>query len=402
MSPRILERPSYEQQVLSSLREQPIVAVLGPRQCGKTTLARKIAKGTRSTLFDLEDPIAISRLENPMLALEPLRGLVVIDEAQRVPALFPILRVLADRRPRPARFLLLGSVSPELVKGVSESMAGRVAFVEMSGFDLAEVEAHDFKRLWLRGGFPRSYLAASNDSSSAWRSDFATTFLERDIAALGIQVTTSALRRFWMMLAHYHGQIWNAAEFARSLGTSEPTARHYLDVLSGAFMVRQLPPWFENIGKRQVKSPKVYFRDSGLLHGFLSIRSLNDLESHPKLGASWEGFAIEQILSMVRSRDAYFWATHAGAELDLLLFARGRRYGVEVKYADAPKLTPSMRTALLDLGLERLFVVYPGKSSYSLDERVEVVGIQDLISKLGTSLGVPPRAKRLKRSAPKG
>ena len=324
-------------------------------------------------LFDLESPVDQRRLETPLRTLEGLVGLVIVDEVQRRPELFEVLRVLVDRPESEARYLLLGSASPQLVRGVSESLAGRTGFVDMAGFDLAEVDDSD--RLWLRGGLPRSYLAGDNAASAAWREAFVRTFLERDIPQLGITVPAETLRRFWTMLAHWHGQVWNAAELARSLGTSENTARRYLDILSGAFMVRVLPPWFENLKKRQVKAPKIYLRDSGLLHALLQLGTPAELQSHPKLGASWEGFAIEQILRRLGTRDAYFWATHAGAELDLLVHAGGKRFGFELKYSDAPKRTRSMVVAVEDLGLEHLWVVYPGDRAYQLEDAISVIPI---------------------------
>ncbi len=380
----MIKRPAYVREIERKLRASPIVAMLGPRQAGKTTLARAIAEGRRHHFFDLEDPVSAARLAHPQSALEPLRGLVVIDEIQRQPELFALLRVLADRRPQPATFLLLGSASPQLVRGVSESLAGRVTFVDLAGFDLSEVRPGAFRKLWWRGGFPRSFLAASDQESAEWRQDFIRTFLERDIPQLGITIPATTLRRFWSMIAHFHGQVWNAADFARSLGASEPTARRYLDILASAFMVRQLPPWFENLGKRQVKAPKIYVRDTGLLHSLLALGDFAALEGHPRLGASWEGFALEQVLRHTGDRDAYFWATYAGAELDLLVTLRGKRYGFEFKYGDAPILTKSMRIALQDLKLEHLFVAYPGKKSYALDRRVEVISIQLLPEKLGS------------------
>lgn len=360
-----------------------MVALVGPRQCGKTTLARRIAQDGLADRFDLEDPVDVARLAAPKLALENLRGLVVIDEIQRMPELFEILRVLADRPRTPARFLVLGSASPQLVRGVSETLAGRVRFVEMGGFDVQEAGAERIRALWTRGGFPRSFLARSESESFTWRGDFIRTFLERDIPQLGISIAATTLRRFWTMIAHYHGQIWNAAEFARSLGTSEPTARRYLDILAGAFVVRQLAPWFENLGKRQVKSPKVYVRDSGLLHALLGLGDHRQLTSHPKFGASWEGFAVEQVLGILRPHEAYFWATHSGAELDLLAIRRGKRLGFEMKCADAPSLTRSMTVALHDLRLDRLLVVYPGTRSYRLSPKVEVVAVGDLVEAVG-------------------
>lgn len=376
----MIDRASDRSVVSRAVKRSRVVALLGPRQCGKTTLAREFVRVDSPNYFDLEDPAGLARLSEPETALRSLRGLVVIDEVQRRPELFPLLRVLADRRPLPARFLILGSSSPELLRQSSETLAGRMETVPLEGFRLADVGAARQDRHWLRGGFPRSFLARSEADSLAWRRAFAQTFLERDIPQLGIQVPASALRRFWHMLAHHHGQIWNAAEFARSLGFGEATARRYLDLLSGVFMVRQLPPWFENLGKRQVKSPKIYVRDSGLLHTLLGIQSKRDLEMHPKLGASWEGYAIEEVLKSLQPDEAYFWATHQGAELDLLLFKNGRRIGVECKRSDSPTLTPSMRIAIADLRLDRLHVVYPGTRVYSLAEGVDVVPLADFVN----------------------
>jgi predicted AAA+ superfamily ATPase len=306
----------------------------------------------------------------------------VIDEVQRQPDLFPVLRVLADRRPIRARFLVLGSASPELLSQSSESLSGRIAFVETGGFDLSEVGQAALRRLWWRGGFPRANLAKTDAESRTWQENFIRTFLERDIREFGVQTPATVLRRMWMMLAHYHGQIWNASEIARSLGESHPTVKRHLDVLTGAFVVRQLQPWHENLGKRQVKSPKIYLRDSGLVHALLGVPSARALEGHPKLGASWEGFVVEEILRAVGERNAYFWATQSGAELDLLLMLRGKRYGVEIKYGDAPSSTKSMRIALEDLTLEKLFVIYPGEQAYQLDEKIEVIPLSQMRSRL--------------------
>jgi hypothetical protein len=374
----ILPRPELLNRVRAGLGRSPVVTILGPRQCGKTTLARIVAREQGATYLDLEDSRDDARLAEPWLALEGLRGLVVLDEVQRRPGLLPVLRVLADRRPLPARFLLLGSASPDLVRGASESLAGRVEFVDMGGFTVEEVGASRWRRLWLRGGFPDSFLAASTDAAGAWRESFVRTFLERDLPQLGVRVPAAQLRRFWTMLAHYHGQTWNGAEIAASLGVAHATTRRYLDLLTGAFVVRQLQPWFENVGKRVVKSPKVYVRDSGLLHSLLGIETEPALQAHPKLGASWEGFALEQVLSWRLERQAFFWATHGGAELDLLVSSGGRRWGFEFKYADAPRMTRSIHVALEDLKLDRVFVVHPGSRSYPLHERVECVGLADL------------------------
>ena len=381
----LIPRPTVIAQIVHSLAIHPIVALLGPRQCGKTTVARMIGEQQFAAYFDLENPVDVRRLSAPLTVLEALSGLVIIDEVQRRPDLFELLRVLADRPRHPARFLLLGSASPQLVRGVSESLAGRIGFVDLSGFDLTEVDASQRDRLWLRGGFPRSFLADDDSASMIWRQGLIRTFLERDIPQLGITIPAETLRRFWMMVAHYHGQIWNAAEFARSLGASEVTARRYLDILAGAYMVRVLPPWFENISKRQVKSPKVYTRDSGILHGLLQLGALSEVQSHPKLGASWEGFAIEQIIRLLDTRDAYFWATHGGAELDLMVHAGGKRYGFEFKYLDAPGTTRSMQVAVHDLALAHLWVIYQGRHEYALDEKIGALPL-DALPRLTASL----------------
>jgi predicted AAA+ superfamily ATPase len=380
-----VNRPAVIDQIERALAIHPIAALLGPRQCGKTTLARIISEHQPSTYFDLENPVDRRRLAAPLTALEGLSDLVIIDEVQQQPELFELLRVLVDRPHSPAQFLLLGSASPQIIRGVSESLAGRIGFVDLAGFDLVEVGVSERDRLWLRGGFPRSFLASDDAASMNWREGFIRTFLERDIPQLGITIPRETLRRFWTMVAHYHGQLWNGADFARSLGTSEVTARRYLDILAGAYMVRILPPWFENISKRQVKSPKTYIRDSGILHGLLQLGTLPEVQSHPKLGASWEGFVIEQIISLLDTRDAYFWATHGGAELNLLVRAGSKHYGFEIKYADAPGKTRSMHTALHDLRLEHLWVIYPGQHEYALDERITVLPLATL-PRLATSL----------------
>ena len=366
--------------VRTALKRSRVVALLGPRQCGKTTLARQFVPADSLHYFDLEDPQGLARLTEPDTALRPLKRLVVIDEIQRRPDLFPLLRVLADRKPLPARFLILGSASPDLLKQSSESLAGRLETVLLEGFRLADLGAKAQTRHWLRGGFPLSFTARTDVDSFAWRRQFLQTFLERDMPQLGVTISALALRRFWNMVAHYHGQIWNAAELARALALNESTVRRYLDLMSGVFMVRQLPPWFENLGKRQVKAPKVYVRDSGLLHALLGIGNRRDLEYHPKVGASWEGYAVEEVLKALRPGEAYYWATHQGAEIDLVLFKRGRRIGVECKRMDAPVLTPSMRIALADLKLDELHVVYPGEKRYALTRKVEVVPLTELVN----------------------
>ena len=384
----MVRRPRYLAEIEYVLARNPVCALLGPRQCGKTTLARAVIRDRKDThFFDLETAAGRARLGEPELSLAPLEGLVVIDEIQLEPRLFEALRPLADRRGTPARFLILGSASPDLIRGASESLAGRVGFVDLGGFDLTEVGARHLRKLWLRGGLPRSCLARSETASLRWRRDFVRTFLERDVPQLGIRIPAQALRRFWMMLAHYHAQIWNGAELARSLGVNEHTVRRYLDVLAGTYLVRQLPPWFENISKRQYKAAKVYVRDSGLLHALLGLGSWRELEAHPKLGASWEGFALEQVLALSSGADAYCWGTHAGAELDLLLLHRGRRYGIEFKYRDAPVMTRSLHVALADLRLDRAWIVYPGTERYQVHRQVEVVPLEEVGGRLAFMRG---------------
>lgn len=375
-----IPRPDRLKEIRSGLERAPVVALLGARQSGKTTLAREIA-AEGATFFDLERSLDRQALVAPERVLGALEGLVVLDEVQTMPELFRPLRVLADRDPPPARFLILGSASPDLARGAAETLAGRVAFVHLGGFDVTEVGAAEARDLWIRGGFPRAYLAKSDAASYAWRQDFIDTFLSRDAAGFGISLPPEQLRRFWTMIAHLHGGTLNAAELGRALSIDQKTASRYVDILTGAFLLRRLPPWFENAGKRIVKSPKIYIRDSGLLHALLGLRSERDVLAHPRFGASWEGFALEQIISLLRAeRDAYFWGTHGGAELDLLVVVGGRRYGFEIKFVDAPRVTRSMRVALDDLGLERLFVVFPGVRSVVLDERIEALALKDLHS----------------------
>ena len=393
----MIERPRWLAAIRAALKRSRVVALIGPRQVGKTTLARQIVPPDSPAYFDLEDPTSLARLSEPMTALAPLRGVVVIDEIQRRPDLFPVLRVLADRRPLPARLLILGSATPELLRQSSETLAGRLETITLSGFGLEELGPKALRRHWRRGGFPTAYLARSEHASLVWRRQFIQIYLERDLPQLGITIPAVTLLRFWTMLAHYHGGVWNAAEPARSLGVSEPTARRYVDLMTGLFLVRQLQPWHENLKKRQVKAPKVYVRDSGLLHALLGLASERELLSHPKAGASCEGYAIEETLRVVQPEAAYFWATHTGAELDLLLFVRGRRYGVEVKFQDAPRLTPSMRHALDDLRLEHLTVLYPGERRYHLEQRVTVVPLSELAT-AGAGAVIPsPRTPRRHR-----
>jgi len=376
----MIDRPVYLNHLSRAVRRSPITALIGPRQCGKTTLARMFAKERTKVLFDLESQPDLNRLQNPQLMLGSFRGLVIIDEIQAMPELFRVLRVLVDRPENKARFLILGSASPDLVKNVSETIAGRVEFVELSGFDLQEAGTNRSNILWLRGGFPRSFLAPSDDDSLAWREAFIQTFLARDIPQLGISVPPATMRRFWTMLAHYHGQIWNASELGRSLDLSDKTVRSYLDVLAGTFMIRQLQPWYENIGKRQVKAPKVYLRDSGLLHALLNLPDSQTLLGYSRMGASWEGFAIEQVLQSVKPAQAFFWATHTGAEVDLFFISRGRRYGVECKFSETPKITKSMNQALESLNLAHLWIIYPGEHSYPLSKKISVWPLKDIAS----------------------
>lgn len=369
--------------VRTALKRSRIVALLGPRQCGKTTIARQFVDVDSLNYFDLEDPQSLARLTEPDIALRPLKGLIVIDEIQRRPDLFPLLRVLADRQPMAARFLILGSAAPELLRQSSESLAGRLETIPLEGFRLADLGAAAQTRHWVRGGFPLSFTARGEADSVAWRRQFLQTFLERDVPQWGISIPAVALRRFWSMVAHYHAQIWNAAELARALGVNESTVRRHLDLMTGLFMIRQLPPWFENLGKRQVKAPKIYIRDSGLLHSLLGITNERDLEHHPKVGASWEGYAIEEALKALQPDDAYFWASHQGAEMDLVVFKGGRRIGIECKRVDAPTITPSMRIAMADLKLDEVRVVYPGTKRYPLAEGIEAVPLVDLIRPTG-------------------
>lgn len=345
---------------------------------GKTTLARRFMGDQPAAFFDLESLPDQRRLQNPELMLGGLQGLVILDEIQQMPELFRTLRVLVDRPDNQASFVILGSASPQLIRTASETLAGRVEFIELNGFDLSETGAGAWEKLWLRGGFPRAFLAATDDDSLAWREGFIRTFLERDIPQLGINIPALAIRRFWTMLAHYHGQTWNASELSRSMGLSDKTVRSYLDILSGAFMVRQLQPWFENISKRQARAPKIYLRDSGLLHSLLNIPDSHTLLGHPKVGASWEGYVIDQAISFLRPIEAYYWAAHGSAELDLLFFSKGRRYGIEVKFIEAPEVTRSMRIAQQDLKLEHLWVVYPGAQSYPVGEHTTVCPLAGL------------------------
>jgi len=379
----MISRLDYINRVQNGLRRSPVVALIGPRQCGKTTLARQVLAENSPLYFDLEDPVVAAAFENPMSSLAPLRGVVVIDEAQRCPQIFPVLRVLVDRKENPAQFLILGSASPELSRQASESLAGRVEIIEMGGFHLGEIAKEGSHALWLRGGFPRSFLAGSEMDSMEWRKQFVRTFLERDLAQLGFRMSPQVMGRFWTMISHYHGQIWNSSEIAASMGISHQSAKNYLDALEQTFMVRRVLPWFVNVGKRLVKSPKIFFRDSGIFHTLQGIESEQALISHPKLGASWEGFALEQIISILQGEEAYFYAIHGGSDLDLYL--PKHRLGFEIKRTDAPRKSRSMEIAMRDLGLKKLIVVYPGTRSYELGDQVHAMPLGDVVSSLGSS-----------------
>ena len=376
------KRKREQHALVKLLRDHPVVAIIGARQVGKSTLASFIASAWKQPVerFDLEDETDLARMADPQRTLQPLKGLVILDQIQRVPGLFRTLRVLADRPRTPARFLILGSASPELLQQSSETLAGRIAYHELGGFALDETGREDHNRLWRRGGFPRSYLARSERESFQWRREFVRTFLQRDLPQLGVNVSASTMRRFWTMLAHYHGQVWNASEFARSFGVADTTIRAYLDHLSSALVVRQMQPWHENISKRQVKSPRIYVKDSGLLHSLLNLPAQRDMEGHPKVGASWEGFVVEQVIRFADAapEECYFWATHTGAELDLLIVRGRQRLGFEVKLTLAPRATKSMHTALKDLRLNRLDVIHAGAKTFDMADGIRALAIADL------------------------
>lgn len=382
-----MQRKRYLEKIKEQFRIHPICCLLGPRQVGKTTLAQMYLDEhpkEKVHFFDLENPLDLARLENPMLALSKLSNqLIIIDEIQRRPELFPILRVLADQKEQNRKFLILGSASRDLIRQSSETLAGRIGYIEIMPFSLEE--AKDSDRLWLRGGFPRSYLADNNKESYLWRQSYISTFLERDIPVLGFQIPPEQIRRFWLMLAHYHGQMFNASEIGKSLGVSDHTARRYLDILVGTFMIRLLPPWFENLGKRQVKTPKIFFRDSGILHALIGIKEEKELDTHPKLGSFWEGFALEEVIRETHAspEECYFWATQSKAELDLLIVKDGKRLGFEIKYTDSPKITKSMQIAYEDLKLDHLYVIYPGKQEFPLAEHITALGLDSMTSIIG-------------------
>jgi uncharacterized protein len=377
-----MKRPYYLQKIVNKFNTHPVVAILGPRQCGKTTLARMYTETEVSQsihYFDLEDPIDLVRLENPKLILEPLQGIIVIDEIQHLPDIFKLIRVLVDKESLQQKYLILGSASRELIKQSAESLAGRISYLELTPFSYFETD--HLETLWLRGGFPKSYLADTLEDSYEWREAYISTYLEHDLPALGIQIAPQSLRRFWEILAHYHGNILNASELSRSFGSADTTIRRYLDILSGTFMIRQLQPWHANITKRQVKASKIYFRDSGLFHTLLRIKTWDELNRNIKLGASWEGFALEEIIRKheAKPHDCYFWQTHSGAELDLLLFINDKKIGFEFKYVDAPRTTKSMHVSLEDLQLDQLNVIYPGSVDYPLTEKIKVFGLKNYL-----------------------
>jgi len=376
----MIKRKGYIEYLKKALGRSRAVALLGPRQSGKTTLAREFVANHSPNYFDLEDQGSVIALADPKSVLEPLRGVIVIDEVQERPELFPMLRVLLDRQPLPAKFFILGSASQDFLRQSSESLAGRLELVEMAGFDIAEVGSKKEFQLWLRGGFPLSFLAEDDADSFKWRSSFIKTFLERDLRQQGVDIPSVTLHRFWAMLANSHGRIWNAAPIAASLGISKPTVRKYLDIFTGLFMVRQLHPWHVNIKKRQVKSPKIYLRDTGILHSLLGLKTEAEVLRHPLCGFSWEGFVIEQLIRILEIDYPYFWATHQGAEMDLVFNKGGQMFGAEIKRTDAPTMTPSMRMALEDLKLERIIVIYPGKKRYSIHKQVEVLPFSEIIS----------------------
>ena len=374
----MIKRKKIQDNIAEALNRGRIVSLLGPRQCGKTTLARQFSQPGALSYFDLEDPIDSAKLVEPQNVLQNLKGIVVIDEVQRQPDLFPLLRVLADRDPLPAKFLILGSVSPSLIKQASESLAGRVERIRIGGFSLEEVGQKNVEQLWLRGGLPCSFLADSDKDAFIWLKEYTQSFVERDLPLHGASLPPVTLIRFWTMLAHYHGQIFNASEIARSLGISVMTVNRYLDIMTGVFMIRQLQPWHVNIKKRQVKSPKIYFNDTGILHALLGIQNQKDLLRHPKYGASWEGFVLGELIGSIDPHEVYFWATHQGAEIDLVFNKGGQMYGVEIKRQDAPRMTPSIKHALEDLKLERIAVIYPGTRRYLLHKQVDVVPFDEI------------------------
>ncbi len=380
----MLERTKHEKTLRERLDDYPVVGLVGARQVGKTTLARKIVRQwpEPTHFFDLESSDDIFRLADPLFALSSLRGLIVLDEVHQMPDIFATIRVLADRDSNPAKFMVLGSALPELLKQTSESLAGRISYHELPGLNVSETGIEHSEDLWLRGGFPKSFVAANQSKSNRWRKDFIRTYLERDIPQFGIRIPGISIERFWMMLSHYHAQVWNGSEIGRAFGVSHTTAQRYLELLQSTFMVRCLQPWHANIKKRQVKSPKVYIRDSGIAHSLLRIKTFEELICHPKVGATWEGFVIENLIQILDldDRDCYFWSTHSGAEIDMIVNSGGRLRGFEIKRTSSPGVTRSIRSALSDLDLERVDVVYPGNESYALSDRVNAVAVSDILS----------------------
>ena len=376
-----IQRDAYLSKINGLIKDNPVVCLIGPRQVGKTTLARQVAEVfPHAVFFDLENPTHLARLSDPYLALQSLSGLIVIDEIQHQPDLFKVLRVLVDEPKQNRQFLVLGSASPQLLKQTSESLAGRIAYLEIEGFSLQEVGTDCLEKLWLRGGFPRAYLARNEQVSVEWRQNFIRTFLERDLPQLGINIPAITMRRFWMMLAHYHGQTWNASEFSRAFGMSDKTVRYYLDILSSTFVIKQLAPWWENISKRQIKAPKIYINDCGLLHSLLGLESQEALECHPKVGASWEGFALNALITQLNAipEETFYWSTYSGAEIDLVIIRGNERLGFEFKRTMSPQLTKSLKNAYIDLNLTQAYIIYPGQEIFPLANNIFAVGLSQI------------------------
>ena len=378
----MLKRDRYKAQILNALKHSRITTILGPRQCGKTTLAKEIAGQSDSHFLDMESPADRAKMQNPKLYLAGIPGLIIIDEIQQMPELFPVLRVLSDQYGKNGRFLILGSASPDIIKNASESLAGRIEFVDLQGFDILETGTDKLNQLWLRGGFPLSYLANSEEDSTAWREGFIRTFLQRDIPQLGINIPSTTMRRFWTMIAHSHGQLLNSSQLANSMGISDKTIRSYIDILSATYMIRPLQPWFANLKKRQVKSPKIYLIDTGLLHHLLGINNIETLLGHPQAGASWESFVIEQILRIKPALQHYFWSTYSGAEVDLFAVSGNKRIGIEIKFTDSPKTSKSMHSAINELELSKLYVIFPGSERYPMHNSIEACPLPDFIKEI--------------------